>query len=220
MPQIADMCTINVEHESAAEKHEVKVQSELNNQHQELMRQARGIFTAVKGRRGALTPEYWQRQLENAQVDYESGQFLVERLGADRQLDLQLVATLVRLRQQLVAEIDNPTAADQMMADTAIVAYRNLLRAQVWIGSTAAVVQRELFGQEPLQSTYGRSEADLIERRVEYLEQTLLPLLDRCQRMMIRALDRLDGRRSQNGAPSVAIGAAGQVNIGRQSYST
>jgi hypothetical protein len=91
---------------------------------------ARGIFSSVKGRRGAATPEYWRKELENAEKEYESGQFLVNRLGADRQLDLQLVATLIRLRQQLIAEIDKPTAVDQMLADTAILAYRNLLRAQ------------------------------------------------------------------------------------------
>lgn len=203
----------DLERQATAERHELKVQAELNVQHQELMRQAKGIFAVVKGRRGAMTPEHWQQQLENAQVDYETGQFLIERLGADRHLDLPLVATLIRLRQQLLADVEHPTAADQMLADTAIVAYRNLLRAQMWIGSTAAVVQRELFGQEPLQSTYGPSEADSIERRVQYLEQTLLPLLDRCQKMMIRALDRLDRRRGQSGTPTVAIGAAGQVNI-------
>ena len=125
---------------AAAEKYELRVQSELKEQHRELMRQARGIFSSVKGRRGAATAEYWLKELENAQKEYESGQFLVDGLGADRQLDLQLVATLIRLRQQLIAEIDKPTAGDQMMADTAIIAYRNLLRAQAWIGSTAAVI--------------------------------------------------------------------------------
>jgi len=200
----------------AAEKHELKVQLELNAQHRELMRQAQGVFRSVKGRRGAATPEYWLKELEAAQKEYEGGQFLMDRLGADKQLDLQLAATLIRLRQQLVAEIDKPTAVDQMLADTAILAYRNLLRAQGWIGSTAAVVGRELFGQEPLRTTFGRSEAESIERRVEYLEQTLLPLLDRCQKMMIRALDRLDSRRSQSRAPTVAIATAGQVNISSQ----
>lgn len=216
MSKVGNINTADAEHDAAAEKHELKVQMELNEQHRELMRQARGIFASVKGRRGAMTPEYWQQQLESAQVEYESGKFLVERLGADRQLDLPLVATIIRLRQQLIAEIEKPSAADQMLADTAIVAYRNLLRTQVWIGSTAAVVQRELFGQEPLQGTLGPNEADSIERRIQYMEQTLLPLLDRCQKMMIRALDRLDRRRSPNGSPTVAIGLAGQVNISAQ----
>ena len=54
-----------------------------------------------------------------------------------RQLDLQLVATLIRLRRSL-----SPNKQAEMLADMAILAYRNLL--------TAAVIQRELFGQEPL----------------------------------------------------------------------
>src|SRR5262245_18082140 len=111
MPEIVTTET-DIERQAAAAKHELKVQLELNEQHRELMRQARGIFSSVKGRRGAATPEYWLKELENAQKEYESGQFLVDRLGADRQLDLQLVATLTRLRQHLIAGIEKPTAAD------------------------------------------------------------------------------------------------------------
>jgi hypothetical protein len=46
------------------------------------------------------------------------------------------------------------------------------------------------------------------------LEQTLMPLLDRAQRMMIRALDRLEARRCGMTNTMVSIGTAGQVNVG------
>jgi hypothetical protein len=204
----------NVLVDPAAERHEAKVQTELNTQYLELKRQALGIFEAIKGRRGANTQEYWENAFAQASIDYESGKFLIERLGADRQLDLPLVATLTQLRQQLILGIQNPTIADHMLADSAILAYRNLLRVQGWIGSTAFVVQRELFGQEPLERTYGYTESMDIERRVEQLEQVLMPLLDRAQRMMIRALDRLEARRYARPNTLVSIGTAGQVNVG------
>ncbi len=199
--------------ELSAQQHERRVQRELNEQHRILLNQAKGVFAAIKGRRGANNEEYWQAVFTQAKVDYETGKFLIERLGADRQLDLELVATLTQLRQQLILGIESPTTADHMLADSAILAYRNLLRVQGWIGSTAFVVQRELFGQEPLESIHGYGESMIIERRVEQLEQVLMPLLDRAQRMMIRALDRLQARRFHKSNTLVSIRAACQVNV-------
>jgi hypothetical protein len=38
------------------------------------------------------------------------------------------MATLAQLRQGLLTGIESPTAADKMVADSAILAYRNMLR--------------------------------------------------------------------------------------------
>ena len=198
----------------AAVRHEAKVRAELNAQHLELRRQAQGVFEAIKGRRGATTEAYWEAAYAKAHIDYASGQFLIQRLGADRQLDLPLVATLTMLRRELLDGIENPSAGDKMMADGAVLAYRNLLRVQAWIGSTSLVVQPELFGQEPLVASHGYAESMVIERRVEQLQQNLMPLLDRAQRMMIRALDRLEARRSGKSIGNISISSAGQVNVG------
>jgi hypothetical protein len=204
----------NVLVDPAAERHEIKAQTEHNAQFLELKRQAQGTFEAIKGRRGASNEEYWQDVVAKAKLDYDSGNFLIGRIGACRQLDLPLVATLLQLRRELLDGIDNPTTGDKMLADSAILAYRNLLRVQGWIGSTALVVQRELFGQEPLESSHGYGEAMQIEKRVNQLEQVIMPLLDRAQRMMIRALDRLEARRCGKPNTLVSIGTAGQVNVG------
>ena len=202
------------EPDPAAERHEAKVQAELNAQHLELRRQALGIFEAVKGRRGASTEAYWQEVFAKAHIDYASGKFLLQRLGADRQLDLPLVATLTQLRQGLLEGIENPSMADHMLADSAIVAYGNFLRVQGWIGSTSLIIQSDLYGQQPLEESHGHTAAMAIERRVEQLELTLMPLLDRAQRMMIRAIDRLEARRSGKSIGNISIGSACQVNVG------
>lgn len=213
MSEIAISLSDDLELRESAEAHEQRVQQELDEQHQILMRQAKGTFAAIKGRRGASTEEYWKQAFSEAKIDYISGKFLIERLGAERQLDLQLVATITQLRQELLSDIENPTIADHMLADSAVIAYRNLLRIQGWIGSTALVVQRELFGQEPLEMLHGYGEAMEIEKRVHQLEQVFMPLLDRAQRMMIRALDRLQATRCERPNTVVSIGAAGQVNV-------
>ena len=170
MGNVSDAPPCENDLELSAQQHGRRVQQELNEQHRILKQQAIGIFAAIKGRRGASTEEYWQNAFAQAKIDYGTGKFLIERLGADRQLDLPLVATLTQLRQELLSGIGSPTIADHMLADSAILAYRNLLRVQGWIGSTAFVVQRELFGQEPLESTHGYGEAMIIEKRVDQLE--------------------------------------------------
>jgi hypothetical protein len=101
-----------------------------------------------------------------------------------------------------------------MLADSAILAYRNMLRVQSWIGSLSLQVQRELFGQAPLSDLHGGTVAADMGQNVKRLEETLLPLIDRCQRMMIRALDRLEGRQSRGSGVAVNITQAGQVNVG------
>jgi hypothetical protein len=203
----------DMELEIQAQKHEQKVQLELHSQYKRLRDQAKGIFAAVQGRRGANTEEYWIAAFDAAKSDYQTGKFLVERLGADRQLDLPLVATLTQLRHQILEGIEAPSIADHMLADSAVLAYRNMLRVQGWVGSTSFVIERELFGQEPLQTSHGHREAIEIEKRVKHLEETLIPLLDRAQRMMVRALDRLAIRHSGTTNHTIAIGLAGQVNV-------
>lgn len=194
--------------------HEAKVRAELNAQFRELKRQAQGIFDAVKGRIGARNEEYLEQVFAKARNDYASGHFLMQRIGADRQLDLPLVATLTQLRQSLVAGIPSPTASDLMLADSAILAYRNMLRIQGWIGSLSLQIQRDLFGQNSLSDLDGGSLAADVENNARRLEATLLPLLERCQRMMLRALDRLEARSSRGTGVALNIAQAGQVNVG------
>src|SRR5436190_22988803 len=79
---------------------------------------------------------------EKAKTGYQSGRFLLEQLGAERILEPELRGTLAQLRKDLLIGIENPTAADTMSADVAIIAYRNLLRVQGWIGSICLTVER------------------------------------------------------------------------------
>jgi len=101
-----------------------------------------------------------------------------------------------------------------MLADSAMLAYRNLLRVQGWIGSLCLVVERELFGQVPVSEANGATAGERIEREVHQLEQSLMPLLDRAHRMLVRSLDWLEARRIGGPRAQVSIRRAGQVNVG------
>jgi hypothetical protein len=84
-------------------------------------------------------------------------------------------------------------------------AYRNVLRIQGWIGSLCRVAERELFGQEPVSEANGATVGARIEREMHQLDQTLMPLLDRAHRVLVRSLDRLEPRRSRGTAVSASI---------------
>lgn len=190
--------------------HEAKVRLELNAQFRELKRQAQGVFEAVKGRVGARNEQYLEQVFAKAREEYATGQFLMQRLGAERQLDLPLVATLTQLRLGLLDGVDHPTAADHMLADAAVLAYRNLLRVQGWLGSLCLEFERELFGQEN-HTDYDLREIESILCRIQ---EKILPMQERCERMLLRALNQLDARKLTKVEASITIGSAGQVNVG------
>src|SRR5882724_7669367 len=126
-----------------AEAYLSRVETELNAQHQELRDQARATLAAVKGHGRVQCEQDWQRIFAQAKINYKSGRFLIQKLGAERYLEPELMATLAQLRRDLLSGIENPTAADTMMADSTVLAYHNMLRVQGWIGDLCLVVERE-----------------------------------------------------------------------------
>jgi hypothetical protein len=142
----------------------------------------------------------------------ESGRFLIKRLGAHSFLEPELMATLGHLRKGLLAGVEDPGAADRMMADSAIIAYHNMLRIQRWIGSLCLTVERKLFGQAPLSEIHGVTVGERLAEEIARLEDVLIPLLDRCHRMMARSVAHVEARRSKS-ATTLMVGQAGQINV-------
>ena len=173
------------------------------------------IFRAVKGQQGVHPEEQWEHTCKNARQDYTSGRFLIEQLGAERFLEPKLMATLSQLRQALVAQHDPDDPAGTMLADLAVISYYNTLRIQGYIGNLCPVMERELFGQDPLRAVYGDHTGCTIEDQLKRLGEQLLPLQDRSNRMMVRNLKALNDL-TRGPAPTVAVGRAEQVNIGQR----
>jgi hypothetical protein len=74
--------------------------------------------------------EEWQAACEDAAERYQSGRFLLERLGAERFVDPQLMATLWQLRQGLLEAYGGESPAMTMMIDLAVMSYYNAVRVQ------------------------------------------------------------------------------------------
>jgi hypothetical protein len=186
-----------------------------------LTRDTRAVFRAMDGWGRVESLEAWQETVRKAADDIETGQFLIDRLGAERHLDPELMAALLVLRRRLIDEYGAESAADLMLIDVAVLAYHHTLRVNGWIGNLAGQVESEFFGTEGMsvvvdgkqRSTWdvkikGLRVVELLYR----LDEQILPLLDRSNKMMLRNLKALQARR-QPPAPNVSIGQAGQVNV-------
>ena len=179
---------------------------------EQLRRDARAAFRALEGWQRIGSQEEWVKVCEESQEEYQSGQFLLERLGAERHLDPKLMATLLSLRRRLVAEWGITTAAETMLVDLAILGYYHALRVQGWVGDLALLIEHEFFGQ----ASPARRGAGLeVEDQVRRLGEHLMPLLDRANRVLIRNLKAIKELR-QGPNPAIAIGRAEQVTFTNQ----
>jgi hypothetical protein len=178
------------------------------------------VMGAFQGWRCIGSPEEWQAACDDASKWYQSGRFLIERLGAERFLDPQLMATLWQLRQGLLEEYGTESPAMMMVIDAVIMSYYNLLRIQAWTADVALSIEHECFAEEALrvklERRYGSQiEGFAVEDHLRRLREQLLPLCERVNRQLLHNLQAL--QRSRPGStPFLAISRAGQVNVAQQ----
>jgi len=178
----------NPEAEAKADEFERQCKAEATLQFARLKDEAQALYGLTRGRVGVRSPEKWAELLEKAGDEIGNGRFIVRCLGAERYLDPEIVAVLVTFRQNLIAERPHATATDIMQIDAAIVGYFNMLRVQGWIGNLSLTVERQLFGQEPLNEIHGPRVGDQLEQQIGRLAEVILPLQERAAQMMARSL--------------------------------
>ena len=186
----------------------------------QLRRNARAVMRAMQGWGCIRSVEEWQAACNDASKRYQSGRFLIERLGAERFLDPQLMATLWQLRQGLMEEYGASSPAMTMVIDLAVMAYYNVLRVQGWIGDLTLSIEQELFAEDALKvklrQRYGRQvDGFAVEAHLQRLKEQLLPLFERANRQLLSNIQGLRQGRPRV-LPTVAIGRARQVNIAQQ----
>jgi hypothetical protein len=164
--------------------------------------------------------EEWQAACEDAAERYQSGRFLLERLGAERFVDPQLMATLWQLRQGLLEAYGAESPAMTMVIDLAVMAYYDVLWVQGWIGDLSLVIEHELFAEDSLKvklrDKYGPHFDGLaVEEALRRLREQLLSLFERTNRQLLQNPQAL--RQGRHGPlPTVAIGQARNVNVVQQ----
>ena len=189
-----------------------------------LLRGAHATAAALDGWEGVRSAEDWERARERAPAAYDSGRFLLERLGAERELDPDSMATLLYLRERLRREYAVDSVAAEMLLDQAVLAFLNLLRVQRWIGDAALLIEHEAFGAAgptaKLAARYGDGSVTglKVEEELSRLTGTLLPSLDRLTRMYIRSLRAIGDLRG--GSVALTVNRVAQLNVAQAQVNT
>jgi hypothetical protein len=158
-----------------------------------------------------------ERQVERVLASYEDGSFLLNRLGAECVLDQDLSVVLLDLRRRLINEHGTGPAA-MMLIDRAVSAYHDFLRVSGWIGNLSIHIEHEFFGRAgpsaEFRDRYGREGRSIrglsVEEHLARLRESLLPLAERCGRVMRETLTALEDLRA---APSQAVERSRPVRI-------
>jgi hypothetical protein len=158
-----------------------------------------------------------ERHVERVMTRYEDGSFLINRLGAEGVIDQDLVVVLLDLRRRLIDEYGD-TPASVMLVDRAVAAYQNFIRISGWTGNTALMVEAEFFGRDKpsaeFQDRHGRGGREIrgltVEEYINRLGQDLIPLAERCARVMREALAALETLRA---APSATVERSKPISL-------
>ena len=105
-----------------------------------------------------------------------------------------------------------------MLIDRAVVAYQDFLRITGWTGNTALMVEAEFFGRTKpsaeFQDRHGRGGREIrgltVEEHINRLGQDLIPLAERCARVMREALVALE---ATHDAPSQAVERSKPISL-------
>ena len=158
-----------------------------------------------------------ESQVERVLTSYEDGSFLIDRLGAGMVVDQDLAVVLLDFRRRFKDEYGD-TPAVMMQIDRAVVAYRDFLRVTGWGGNLAIHIEHEFFGRDgpsaQFRDRYGREGRTVrrltVEEHLAHLREGMIPLAERCGRVMREALAALEVLRA---APSPAVERSRPVRI-------
>jgi hypothetical protein len=150
-----------------------------------------------------------EEQVERVLTSYGDGSFLIDRLGAGMVVDQDISVVLLDLRRRLIDEYGETPAA-LMLIDRAVTAYHDFIRVTGWMGNLSIHIEHEFFGHEgpgaDFRDRYGHEGRAIrgltVEQHLGHLREGLVPLAERCGRVMREALATLDTLRD---APSQAV---------------
>jgi hypothetical protein len=114
-------------------------------------------------------------------------------------VDQDLAVVLLDLPRRPIDEYGETPAA-MMLIDRAVSAYQNFIRVEGWVGNLAIHIEHEFFGLDgpgaDFRARYGREGHAIrglsVEVHVAHLREGLIPLTERCGRVMHEALSALE----------------------------
>ena len=196
-----------------AEERDRKRQLEWDTIIEALNNNSMAVFRAMRRFRNESDEE----QVERALTSFEDGGFLINRIGAECALDQDLAVVLLDLRRRLTGEYGNrPTTI--MLIDRAVSAYQEFIRVTGWAGNLSIHIEHEFFGRDgpsaEFRDRYGKEGRSIrgltVEQHLAHLRESLIPLAERCGRVMRESLAALEMLR---GRPSEAVERSRPVKI-------
>jgi hypothetical protein len=128
-------------------------------------------------------------------------------------VDQDLAVVLLDLRRRLIDEYSDTPAA-MMLIDRAVAAYQDFIRISGWTGNTALMVEAEFFGRDRpragFRDRHGEIRGLTVEEYINRLGQDLIPLAERCARVMREALAALETVRA---APSSEVERSKPISL-------
>jgi hypothetical protein len=158
-----------------------------------------------------------ERHTEHVMQRFEAGSFLIDRMGAEGVIDQDLAVVLLHVRRRLTDDYGDGPAA-MMLIDRAVAAYQEFIRITGWAGNLAMQTEYEFFGRDGpsahFQDRYGREGRTIhgltVEQHLARLREVLLPLAERCGRVMREAVGALEMLRAH---PSEAVERSKPVRV-------
>jgi len=185
-----------------------------------LQRNSRRVWAAMEGWGAVKSREDWERVQAEAAEDWASGRALLEMLGSERYLAPERAALLLHLWRHFLAAYDVDGPAEFLTVAMTLVAFNQVARVNEMVGNLENRLEAEFFATEGLrqqhEQRYGRGAKVRglhVEEIVRQLGQDLLPLLDRCNRMVIRNLQLL--RELKTTPLTLTVQNVGQLNVGQ-----
>jgi hypothetical protein len=205
LPEPVALTTEQIAAQAEADERDRQRKREWDRTIQALRDNSMAVFRAMARFRDESEEEYVERVL----AGFEDGRFLIDRLGAAGVVDQELAVVLLDLRRRLIDEYGSAPAA-VMLIDRAVSAYQDFIRVEGWVGNLALRIEHEFFGLKGPNADFrdrygheGRAIRGLsVEEHLTHLREGLLPLAERCGRVMREALGTLEMLRT---VPSQAV---------------
>jgi hypothetical protein len=215
LPEAVELTPEQLAELAEAQKREARYRQEWNAINAALRDNSMAVTRAMA--RWHRTPGERERHTEQVLTQFESGAFLLDRLGAEGVMDQGLATVLLQFRRRLIEEYgDGPAAL--MLIDRAVAAYQDFIKVEGWIGNLALQIEHEFFGTRGpsanFQDRYGHTGGTIrgltVEQHLARLRDELMPLAERCGRVMREALAALEMLRA---VPSHAVEKSKPVKV-------
>jgi hypothetical protein len=194
-----------------------KLNKALDERAKELMRRCDLDYISKIEWANIKTQNEWNNAKQQSTRNYFSGNFLIDSIGGAKNNHPEWVAVLLQLRIGWIDEYQLQTIPELIILDFALISYFHYLKLNNIIGNLEWATSFEFFDQDNPKIKYDKKlnpKEFSSEEHVQKMTDSLLPSLDRFNKMFLRNLKALRDLKRSNAV--LNIGKVDQINIGER----